>query len=76
MIDKEWVNETNKRLKEMGSVYRVKNILIYHFLVLYFVFTFITLIVLAIIAFNYLQPYLPLLVEKSDVIINFINNTK
>ena len=69
----EWKKETNNGLKKYG--YKIRSNLIHYILVFYFIASIITLTFGFIIFYKYLSPYLDLLIENKEVIIEFVNNT-
>ena len=72
---KEWKRETNKGLKNKGYAYRVRNNLIYQFLVFWFIVTS-TLIFLSLILFSkFLFPYVELILDNKDAVLNYLNET-
>ncbi len=75
MTNKEWKKKTNNILKGNHSVNRVRNNLIYYFLVSYFFVTIISFLVLGFLFFEYFSPYITLIIDNKEAVLNYINNT-
>lgn len=67
---KEWIKETNRQLTDRGSVYRVRNNIIYYFMAFYFWITLLMIVGIFSILFYFFGDYLFWISNNSGLLIN------